>query len=238
MNLSQLRHRLVVLLSLFAVLTAGCNIEDEDPIAAPEEQASYLALGDSYTIGEGVSTAERFPVQLADALRQRGVDLASPRVIARTGWRSDNLAMAIADADLPTNSYDLVSLLIGVNDQFQGRDLDDFRQNLSGLLDETERIAKQGADGVLVISIPDYSVTPFARNADTAAIRRELDLYNAEVAAAATQRAMRYINITPISREARDDASLLAPDGLHPSALMYSRWVADLVRPAEQILAQ
>jgi len=223
--------------SIAALFFFSCSTaDDSDSVPIPADLTTYLALGDSYTIGEGVNTGQRFPAQLEDSLAAQGVLLDRREIIAQTGWRTDNLQQAIDEADLPTNSYDLVTLLIGVNDQFQGRDLDGFRQNLDGLLDEARRVSKTGDDGIILISIPDYSVTPFAMNSDTARIRTEIDLYNGAVAAAADQRSLAFVNVTPISRLARMDRSLLASDGLHPSARMYADWIGQLLPVATAML--
>jgi lysophospholipase L1-like esterase len=186
---------------------------------------NYLALGDSYTIGESVPEAGRFPVQLVAQLNSAGLDFAPPRIVARTGWTTDELQTALGQADL-ASEYDLVSLLIGVNNQFRGYDFAQYEREFAALLHFA--IAKAGgqAERVFVVSIPDYGVTPFAANRDPAKIAREIDAYNAANRAIAQQLKVRYFDITPISRQAQTDASLLAEDALHPSAKMYAAWVA------------
>ncbi|MGH8078339.1 MAG: GDSL-type esterase/lipase family protein, partial [Lysobacter sp.] len=145
---------------------------------------SYLALGDSYTIGEGVPEAGRWPVQLAAALRREGIDLADPRIIATTGWTTDELATAI-DAAEPVGSFDFVSLLIGVNNQYRGRSVAEYRSEFTALLKRAIGFTGGRADRVLVLSIPDWGVTPFAaaqfaqqQGRDDAQIARELDAFN------------------------------------------------------------
>ena len=188
-----------------------------------------LALGDSYTIGEGVAAADRWPVQLAKLMRAEGIHLENPTIIATTGWTTDELAAAI-DRKTPQGPYDLVSLLIGVNNQYRGRDLNEYRAQFAGLL--TQAIALAGGDPqrVLVLSIPDWGVTPFAANRHRETVSGEINAYNTVNAEETLRLGARYIDITPISRQAADDPSLLADDGLHPSGRMYTAW-ASLVLP-------
>ncbi len=187
----------------------------------------YLALGDSYTIGESVPEAGRWPVQLAAALRERGVALAEPRIIATTGWTTDELSAAM-DAAEPLGQWDLVSLLIGVNNQYRGRPADDYRGEFAGLLERAIRLAGGRADRVLVLSIPDWGVTPFglASGRDTARIASELDAYNAAAAAECAARGVAFVDITPASRSPGNQPDRLADDGLHPSARAYADWMA------------
>ena len=182
--------------------------------AAPH--ARYLALGDSYTIGESVAASERFPVQLAKQLA-----IGEPEIIARTGWTTDELNAAI-DAAKPHGPYDLVTLLIGVNNQYRGRDAEQYRQEFAALLQRAIGFAGGNAKHVVVVSIPDWGVSPFAEGRDRAKIGREIDLFNA-INREETQRAgARYADITPVSRR---EKTLVAPDGLHPSGAMYGEWV-------------
>jgi lysophospholipase L1-like esterase len=186
---------------------------------------NYLALGDSYTIGEAVDEAGRFPAQLVAKLNAAGLAFAPPRIVARTGWTTGELLADLAQAD-PGGGYDLVSLLIGVNNQYRGLDFAIYEREFEQLL----RLALAKAGGrperVCVVSIPDYGVTPFAADRDPAKIAREIDAYNATNRALAQRLGVRYFDITPISRGAERDPSLLASDALHPSAKMYAAWVA------------
>jgi lysophospholipase L1-like esterase len=182
----------------------------------------YLALGDSYTIGESVPEAERWPVQLVRELRTRGVNVDDPQIIAKTGWTTDELSAAIDEAS-PRGPYDLVSLLIGVNNQYRGRDAEQYRAEFATLLDRAIRFAGGRNDRVFVVSIPDWGVTPFAADRDRAKIARELDRYNAINREEAAKRSVKWIDITPVSRQPR--AELVAGDGLHPSGLQYTEWV-------------
>ncbi len=189
---------------------------------------NYLALGDSYTIGESVSEVERFPVQLVDYFNTSGLSVGPPRIVAQTGWTTDELLAAISSADLVT-PYGLVSLLIGVNNQFRGYDPAIYEREFEALLHLA--IAKAGGwrERVFVISIPDYGVTPFAADRDPAKIGQEIEAYNAANLAISQRLGVRYFDITHLSRLARTEASLLTDDALHPSAKMYAAWV-DLMK--------
>ena len=209
-------------------------------LASPTERAAsldYLALGDSYTIGESVPEAGRWPVQLAAALRERGIALADPRIIATTGWTTDELSAAM-DAAEPLGRFDFVSLLIGVNNQYRGRPVDDYRGEFAGLLDRAIQLAGGRADRVLVLSIPDWGVTPFgqASGRDTAAIAAELDAYNAAAATVCAARGVAFVDITPASRSPGKQPDRIADDGLHPSARAYADWTAIALPFAERLL--
>jgi len=211
-------------LLLLAVTAAAQTPRMQGRIASEERLVRVLALGDSYTIGEGVAPAERWPEQLAAALRAGGQMVAGPRIIARTGWTTDELAQAI-DASNVAADYDLVSLLIGVNDQYRGRPVSDYPERFRALLRQAIGFAGGRPARVLVLSIPDWGATPFASGRDRAKIAVEIDAYNAVNRAEAEAAGARWVDVTAISREAATDASLLAPDVLHPSAAMYARWV-------------
>lgn len=191
--------------------------------------ASYLALGDSYTIGEGVAAPDRWPVQLAAALRARGTSIEEPVIVAQTGWTTAELLAAL-DA-LPFDrgrAFSLVSLLIGVNDQYRGLESKTFHANFDRLLSRAVTHADGRADHVLVLSIPDWSVTPFAsrdwRSAEV--IAREIETFNLELRRRAIAGGARFVDVTPCSRCAAENPALLASDGLHPSAAMYAQWTA------------
>lgn len=185
---------------------------------------NYLALGDSYTIGESVAESERWPVQLVKALEKKGITYSAPTIIATTGWRTDDLARAAMKANL-TENYNLVSLLIGVNNQYQGKPAD---RQYEAEFQELLRIAIKAASGkrehVFVVSIPDYGFTPFG-NAKKEEITKGIDQFNAANEKIAKQNGVQYISITDISRKAIEQPGLVAEDGLHPSGKMYTLWV-------------
>ncbi|MEM6736693.1 MAG: SGNH/GDSL hydrolase family protein [Bacteroidota bacterium] len=186
---------------------------------------TFLALGDSYTIGESVSKNERWPMQLADKLKKDSITL-EPTIIAKTGWTTDELQSGIIKSDVK-GTYDLVSLLIGVNNQYRGYDEDQYKNEFKLLLDKAIEFANGNPRHVFVLSIPDYGVTPFAeeKGMDKEKIAHELDSYNAIAQKISTLRDIGFVNITTISRKAEDDLNLVADDGLHPSGKMYEMWV-------------
>jgi lysophospholipase L1-like esterase len=195
----------------------------------------FLALGDSYTIGESVAAGERWPVQLAAKLREARVAIDDPTIIARTGWTTDELSGAI-DAARPVGPFDLVTLLVGVNDQYRGRPVTAFERPFGALLARAIAFAAGRADRVIAISIPDWGVTPFAAGRDRGAIAAEIDAYNAVVQRAARIGRTHHIDVTAISRRAATEPGLLAGDGLHPSGRMYAEWVGVLLPVARTAL--
>ncbi len=240
----------------------------------PLRAQRYLALGDSYTIGEGVAPGDRWPVQLARALRAEGVMLGDPRIIATTGWTTDELSAALDSFDAgtapvrppvgaasaascsirakepaaeaaPTRSkataepWDFVSLLIGVNNQYRGRSVDNYRDEFAALLARAIGYAGNRAGRVLVLSIPDWGVTPFAarEGRDAAQVARELDACNAAARDICARTGVAFVDITPISRERGGEAAMLVDDGLHPSAAMYAQWTRLALPVARGILA-
>jgi lysophospholipase L1-like esterase len=193
--------------------------------------AQFLALGDSYTIGESVSEPDRWPVQLAARLVERGVNVGSPLIIAQTGWTTDELAAAIAERK-PRGTFELVTLLIGVNNQYRGRGLDEYRQEFRLLLEQAIRFAGGRAGRVIVASIPDWGVTPFAEGRDRSRIAAEIDRFNAVNREAAGNAGARYVDVTAISRLVPLEPDLVADDGLHPSGTMYRRWTERILPEA------
>lgn len=188
-----------------------------------------LALGDSYTIGEAVAAHERWPAVLVQRLRRGGTPIDEPQIVAVTGWTTDELAQGM-DAAALLPPYDLVTLQIGVNNQYRGRPADDYRAQFAGLLDRAITLAGDRAARVVVASIPDWGVTRFAREQgrDRARIAAELDAYNALARAESERAGARFVDITGISRRHPD---LLADDGLHPSAAQYALWL-EAIEPA------
>jgi lysophospholipase L1-like esterase len=187
--------------------------------AYSQKNMRYLALGDSYTIGESVPESERWPVQLAAALAPG----STPAIIATTGWRTDDLMGAIQKAALQP-PYDLVSLLIGVNNQYQGRSVEAYKPEFEGLLKKAIELTGGDRTKVFVVSIPDYGFTPFGKP-KRQGITADIDLFNEANRTISSKFGVRYINITDISRRGFDDPALVASDGLHPSGKQYKLWV-------------
>ncbi len=200
---------------------------------------TYLALGDSYTIGEGVEALGRWPMQLVRGLRDAGIAIADPRIIATTGWTTDELSAAM-DAAEPLGEWDVVSLLIGVNNQYRGRAVDDYVGEFTRLLQRAIALAGDRASRVLVLSIPDWGVTPFAfaSGRDRQVIADDLDAYNAAARELCEAHGVAFVDITGISRDGGGEPAMLADDGLHPSAAQYARWAdAALPVPARLLLS-
>jgi lysophospholipase L1-like esterase len=196
------------------------------PGSTPPQLCRFLALGDSYTIGEGVAAEERWPAQLVRRLRAHGIAFDDPRIIAKTGWSTDELAAAIdaAEFDAP---YALVTLLIGVNNQYRGRDLANYRDEFSALLARAVAFAGGRADRVVVVSIPDWGVTRFAQEQPDRDLRRvaaEIDAFNTAAREIANTQGIAFVDVTAASRTCGDAAHALVDDGLHPSAMQYAMW--------------
>jgi lysophospholipase L1-like esterase len=216
-----LRSTLIkICLLLGIILFTACTKEE-----GPSPTYNYLALGDSYTIGQSVEVDQRWPEQLSAALQSRGIALGPPKIIARTGWRTDQLQDSIlSDPDLKAN-YELVSLLIGVNNQFQSRSVEGFIPEFEALLQTGIRLANDDPKKVIVLSIPDYGKVPFYRNRGGDRIGQEIDTYNAASKTICDQYGVAYFNITPLTREVENDEELISIDRLHPSGKLYGRWV-------------
>ena len=201
---------------------------------ACEPPARYLALGDSYTIGQSVEVAERWPEQLVDQLHAQRVWIARPRIIARTGWTVAELDRAI-DLAAPEGPYGLVTLLIGVNDQFRGGSAEDYRPAFRAMLQRAITLAGDPCR-VVVLSIPDYGATPFGARDDPQRIGAELDAFNATNRAETEAAGAHYVDVTDISRRAPDEPDLVAGDGLHPSGRMYGEWARRALPAARDAL--
>jgi lysophospholipase L1-like esterase len=186
-------------------------------------EVKFLALGDSYTIGESVPLRLRWPSQLADSLNMRGIDCHEPRIIAMTGWRTDNLKTAILRAKLEPE-YNLVSLLIGVNNYYQGRSAESYAPEFEELLSLAIRLAGGVKSNVFVLSIPDYGYTPFGKDNQTK-ISEGIEQFNSVNKSITEKLGVKYYSIIDISRQGLDRPELLATDGLHPSEKMYTLWV-------------
>ena len=183
----------------------------------------FLALGDSYTVGESVAEVQRWPDRLMEALKKKGYTCGKPKVVAMTGWRTDDLKKAIEAASL-SKDYDLVSLLIGVNNQYQGKSISEYETEFEGLLNTAIQHAGGEKKNVFVLSIPDYGFTPFGKERQKK-ITSQIDAFNEVNRAVTEKKGVPYINITDISRRGLAETDLVAEDGLHPSGTMYILWV-------------
>ncbi len=184
---------------------------------------NYLAIGDSYTIGESVPPSKNFPNQTVALLKKAGITIEEPTIIAKTGWTTDELQEQLSRTRLAV-PFDFVTLLIGVNNQYRGRSADEYAKQFEELLQEAIGYAGGNVKHVIVLSIPDWGVTPFAEGRERKQIAKEINLYNSINERISKQYKVHYINITPFTREAVTDKTLVAKDGLHPSAKDYARW--------------
>lgn len=192
-----------------------------------DHKFNYLALGDSYTIGEMVLLADNFPNEVVRILSEKGFDIHPPRIIAKTGWTTGELSEGILEAgknELLLPAYDFVTLLIGVNNQYRGLSTEAYKNEFETLLQHAIAFAAGKPERVVVLSIPDWGVTPYANGRDRKQIASEIDLFNSINKKITHSYRVHYIDITPWTREAADDPTLLAPDGLHPSGKEYRRW--------------
>jgi lysophospholipase L1-like esterase len=188
---------------------------------------TYLALGDSYTIGEKVKNTENFPNQVVTLLREQEFDFKEPLIVAKTGWTTDELQEGIKKAKLQQH-YDFVTLLIGVNNQYRDRTVADYIPQFESLLKKALKYADNNPRHVIVLSIPDWGVTPFAEGRDRKQIATQIDEYNAANKLLTGKYKVHYIDITPGTREAANDSELLAADGLHPSGKEYAKWAKEV----------
>jgi lysophospholipase L1-like esterase len=189
---------------------------------------SYLALGDSYTIGEAIPLNKSFPYQTVQALREKGYNFSAPEIIAKTGWTIDELQDGIRSCKfLP--KYDFVSLLIGVNNQYRGKDIIEYKEQFEELLKKAIELTNGKKEHVIVVSIPDYSATPFAASMDKEKISKDIDVFNGVNKALSIQYKVQYIDITAAPKETSINTDLLASDGLHPSGKEYEKWASKMV---------
>lgn len=220
---------------LMAFVSFSCGVSKKD---TSEEKTSYkyLALGDSYTIGESVCSDCNYPKQLTDSLNNTLKDKTSVRIIAKTGWTTTDLFSAIASEN-PSKDYDLVTLLIGVNNQYQGKSFSIYEEEFPKLLDMAINFAKGKPENVIVVSIPDYGFTPFGQKSGKAEkATKELENYNIYAERIAFEKGVRFENITPITQKGLENADLVASDGLHPSEVAYKKFVEQLFPFAKNIL--
>jgi lysophospholipase L1-like esterase len=223
----------LIILTITALMgCAGKNMDDVTintpvtlitPPAGNGTALTYLALGDSYTIGESVPLAQSFPYQLASVLNKQEYSVSAPIIIARTGWTTDELIREINNQNLK-HKFDIVTLLIGVNNQYRNYNIDTYRIEFVQLLNTALSYANGNKKRVFVVSIPNWGVTPFAQGRDVTQITKEIGQYNAINKEESEKAGVSYTNITPISQQAIADPSLVAPDGLHPSGKMYMLW--------------
>ncbi|MDR9419410.1 SGNH/GDSL hydrolase family protein [Gracilimonas sp.] len=239
MNFKAFFSNIFILINISLLLLSGCNNDvkkAENPNSSPEiESISYLALGDSYTIGTGINPEQSWPYQLRDSLQTLDIPLQKTDIIAVNGWTTADLQNGINEAK-PDSAYDLVSLLIGVNNQYQGMDIDFYRKEFRELLEQAITFANSDADRIFVISIPNYGVTPFAESRNPDEILQEIETYNDIAEKIAAEYNIPIVNITSISELAAKDSTLLASDELHPSAKMYAMWVEKMLPTVTQII--
>lgn len=213
----------------FFLILGLTNLQAQTSIAVSKK---FLALGDSYTIGESVSEQERWPEQLAEILQSKGQRIEKPRIIAKTGWRTDQLQKAIEDAHL-NNEYDLVSLLIGVNNQYQDKSIEGYTVEFAELLQMAVDLSGGKKENVFVVSIPDYGFTPFGKSKQSD-ISKAIDQYNHVNREITLKHGIKYVNITDLTRDGLVKPEYVAGDGLHPSGKMYSLWVERIVESLEK----
>ncbi len=210
------------------------TVSIQTPVNKPADSLNYLALGDSYTVGQSIPSNESFPYQLYSQLNGDGYPVTTPTIIATTGWTTDDLISAINRSGLVGQNFRFATLLIGVNDQYQHLSLDNYKVKFQQVLNTAIAFAHYNKNMVFVLSIPDYGVTPFAMGQDSM-IGPQIDQFNAVNKQESLAAGVNYLDITAISRLAANDPTLIAGDGLHPSGAMYKMWVAQL---APMIVAQ
>ncbi len=197
---------------------------------------TYLALGDSYTIGQSVDEADKFPVQTVKLLNDQQIKFYPPEIIAQTGWTTGNLISALNTTAPSRKTYTIVTLLIGVNNQYQHLSKNQYAVELDTLIARSVRYAANVKNHVIVLSIPDYSVTPFAAGSDRDALAKDIDAFNDINKEGAAKNGVNYLDITGFTRLAKSNPSLIAPDGLHPSGPEYSYWANALTPVIKQAL--
>jgi len=218
-----LSMRRIVFLIICGALFSCQTPADSEMLAKNDSTSiSWLALGDSYTIGQGVNTSERFPTQTLELLKSRSIKTAQLTYVATTGWTSSDLDKSMSQQNLAY--YDFVTVLIGVNDQFQGIDTSTYSKNFKSILNRAIQSTRGESQHVLVLSIPDYSLTPEGKKLDTTKIKREIDLFNTLNKRVAKDFKCQYLDITVLGREAKSNPAWVAKDGLHPSAIAYKNW--------------
>lgn len=224
-----------ILYLLIVLLITSCSNDKNDSAASSPRNYKYLALGDSYTIGQSVCTSCRFPIQLQDSIVKYLIadDTFQTKIIAQTGWTTTNLKNAIANEN-SSNDYDLITLLIGVNNQYQNQSFNVYQQEFPELVTIAIQKAKGKKENVIVVSIPDYAYTPFGNG--NATISSQIDAYNAFTENYCIQNNITFVNITDITREGLAQPTLVANDGLHPSEIAYTKFVERILPRAKMAL--
>lgn len=228
----------LVIFFMFALILISCKSTNLSEPMSKTSQLSYLALGDSYTIGEGVPEKDRYPVQLVDKLNDAGkVSFSNPQIIAKTGWTVDELDAGINAASIKSEGYDLVTLLIGVNNQYRGRPVEDFEKEFEAMLQRAIEFAQGKKDRVVVLSIPDWGVTPFAinRKSDQAKVSKGIDVYNAAKKSICSRYGITFVDITEDYRVIGARSEMVVDDELHPSGLVYQRWTEKLLTEVQKM---
>ena len=226
-----MRANIIIVLMLVGILLSSCtNSKSENMAPNPVElKKTYLALGDSYTVGEGVSSAEAFPAILIQKLIEKQLKFETPNVVAKTGWTTGELLEALKAANIQQN-FDLVTLLIGVNNQYRGLSVEEYRIELRELLQRSLVLASNKPENVRVISIPDWGVSPFAEGRDRTVIANAINGFNAVKREETEALNISFIDITEISRKALNQEQYFAPDGLHFSMEMHELWVEEILK--------
>jgi lysophospholipase L1-like esterase len=225
--------RITTFLLLFCLFTSCSNGENNIGMISNNDTTiikdyTYLALGDSYTIAQSVPSAESYPAQTVKILSAENIHFAAPEIIARTGWTTTDLLNKIKSSPPQRSSYDIVTLLIGVNNQYQHLSEEEYKNEFIVLLNKAIQYAHNEKKRVIVLSIPDYSITPFAQGSDTAYIAQQIDLFNKINSTITKQAGITYLDITAYTRISANNRSLIAVDGLHPSGKEYAVWANDL----------
>jgi lysophospholipase L1-like esterase len=219
---------------LITSILFSCNIE-KGIQKEEDKKLKYLALGDSYTIGELVEEKDRWPMQLINHQEMEEYNIGKPQIIAKTGWRSDELLNSVINSNLE-NEYDLISIQIGVNNQYQGKSIKQFIIDLNELLDLAIEKSKKRNQGVFVVSIPNYGVTPFGQGLKKKGIGKEIKQFNKEIEMLCLDKEVAFIDIFEFSKEVKTDFSMVASDKLHPSKFMYSLWLKPIIPAVKHIL--
>lgn len=223
---------------------AGCSSSGKEEVentptpkipSSPSASTAYLALGDSYTIGQGVAATERWPVYLANMLGAEGVKVGEPRIIAQTGWTTANLLQRVKSEKFD-GDFGLVSLMIGVNNQYQNRSLEEFRMQFKELLALSTKLAQNDPKNVLVLTIPDWGATPYASGWDRAYITAQIKKFNDVIKAETVVAGITVIDIYDMTLAVKESPQLLAPDGLHYSGLMHQLWAQQALPEAKKKL--